>query len=78
MPVIHSGKKTYSTKEACEQIGRSKNAILAWIKKKEITDVKNDTRGYRSWTEEDIRRFCKHRDLVRNREDDRRKNWRKL
>lgn len=67
MPIDFGGRKVYKTIEACERIGRCKNAVLQWIAKKEIEDVERDERGNRIWTDEDIGKFRKHRDHIKER-----------
>lgn len=63
MPLGRVGQtEFFYTAEAVEQIGRSKSAILRWIREGRndsngIKDVQRDYRGYRIWTKEDIERF---------------------
>jgi len=47
----------YTTKEACEKIGRSKDSVLRWIRSGRIKDVARDRNNHRVWTEGDIKRF---------------------
>jgi hypothetical protein len=65
MPIEHSGKRFYTTLEACERIGRCKNAILRWIKLNQIEDVTHSENGHRVWTDEDIERYRKHREFIK-------------
>jgi pyrimidine deaminase RibD-like protein len=65
MPIDHSGKRFYTTMEACERIGRCKNAVLRWIMLGQIANVKQSENGHRVWTDEDIERYRKHRDSIK-------------
>jgi len=73
MPTVISNVKLYTTKEACAQIGRSKDAVLRWIRLRLIEDVKRDNKNNRIWTDEDIRRFI----LLRNEMNNKKLNMRK-
>lgn len=65
MPLGRVGQtELFSTAEAAEQIGRSKETILRWIREGRkdpngIKDVQRDYKGSRVWTKEDIERFRK-------------------
>jgi hypothetical protein len=48
----------YTTKEALILIGRSKTAVLGWIKQGLIADVHKNQIKHRVWLEEDIKRFA--------------------
>lgn len=50
-------KPTYLIKEACERIGRSRDAIIGYIRKGITPDVERNYRGDRVFTDEDIDRF---------------------
>lgn len=65
MPTVFFGKTFYSTKEACQRIERCKNTVLNWIYTELEPDVKINERGNREWTDEDIQRFIKRRELVK-------------
>lgn len=58
MPIGKVGITTlYSTAEACKLIGRSKSAVLRWIKEGLEPDVGRDDKHNRIWTDGDIKRF---------------------
>ena len=46
----------YSTNEAAQQLGVSKNTLLRWLDEGLIDDVQRDWRGWRVWTQQDIDR----------------------
>jgi len=48
---------TYSTNEAAERSGISKNTLLRWIAEGRVPDARRDWRGWRVWSEEDILRL---------------------
>ena len=56
--MVNGAFRLYTTKEASDQIGRSKATLLRWIAKGSIEDVKQrDDNNYRIWTESDVKRF---------------------
>ncbi len=57
MPPNPKVKITFPTKEALDQIGRSKAAVFGWIRKKLIDDVGRNRKNERVWTMDDIARF---------------------
>ncbi len=58
MPIMYSGEKYYRTAEVCKMAGVSKNTLLRWIREKTFADVKSrDRRGWRLFTEDDLRRL---------------------
>jgi DNA-binding transcriptional MerR regulator len=46
----------YSTIEAAQSIGVSKNTLLRWLDEGLIEDVERDWRGWRVWLRQDIER----------------------
>lgn len=55
----------YTTKEASQQIGRSKATILRWISNKLISDVEHrDDNDYRIWSDTDIKRFIEFKNAL--------------
>lgn len=64
MPIYISNKKFYSTSEAAESIGRSRDTLLRWIRNNLVKDVKKDRKGNRIWTDEDIENIRKIRDEI--------------
>jgi DNA-binding transcriptional MerR regulator len=57
MPITDNGKPTYLIREACERIGRSRDAVMNYIRKGLTPDVGRNYRGDRVFTDEDIERF---------------------
>lgn len=49
--------QTYSTVQAAQALGVSKNTLLRWIAEKKVQDVKRDRNGWRVFTESDIARI---------------------
>jgi excisionase family DNA binding protein len=47
----------YRTDEAARRIGCSKSTLLRWFREGRVADVARDRRGWRVFTEEDIRRI---------------------
>ena len=64
MPITVSNVVFYSTKEAAEQVGRSRDTVLRWLRMGQMPDVKKDGKGNRLWTEEDIEQLRKVRDMM--------------
>lgn len=59
MPIKISGKTYFRTAEAAEMIGVSKPTLLRWIKDRKISDVKRDRRGWRIFSQGDVKRIRK-------------------
>jgi predicted site-specific integrase-resolvase len=58
VPITIGGKRYYRTEEALKRIGISRATWFRWIKHKKIQDVKHkDVRGWRLFSEQDIRRI---------------------
>jgi len=51
-----SPTRRYTTKEAAQQVGVSKDTILSWLAKGRIPEPQRDWRNWRVWTDADIRR----------------------
>ena len=47
----------FSTIEAAQFVGVSKNTLLRWLDEGLIDDVKRDWRGWRVWMQQDIERI---------------------
>ena len=47
--------RRFTTKQAAEQVGVSKDTLLDWLYKRRIPEPPRDWRGWRVWTEEHIR-----------------------
>ena len=50
-----SPKRRFTTKQAAEQVGVSKDTLLDWLYKSRIPEPPRDWRGWRVWGEEHIR-----------------------
>jgi len=57
-------RKTYTTRQAAEMIGVSKNTLLNWFKQGKIPEVSRDYNGWRIFTDEDIARIRGYRDQI--------------
>ena len=65
MPVEIAGTRYYRTNEALQMIGISKATWFRWLKDKKIHDVRHkDVRGWRLYTEEDIKRIRSYANTV--------------
>ena len=66
MPVKIEGKQFYRTNEALDRIGISKSTWFRWLKERKIDDVGHkDLRGWRLFTESDIRRIRKYANTIK-------------
>lgn len=50
-------KRFYQTNEAARLIGVSRPTLLRWFREKRVVDVERDRRGWRRFSDEDIRRL---------------------
>lgn len=57
----------YTTAEAAELVGVSKNTLLRWISEGRLRDVQRDWRNWRVWSEADIARARELRDRLHER-----------
>jgi len=65
LPIIIDGKKYYRTNEACKKAGISRATFFRWLNNGIIQDVSyRDRRGWRLFTEEDIKRLKKEADKI--------------
>jgi len=48
----------YSTKQAAQQIGVSKETLLRWLRDRLVKEPPRDRRGWRVWTQQDIERVA--------------------
>jgi excisionase family DNA binding protein len=64
MPIRVSNQVFYTTGEAAEQIGRSRDTVLRWIRSGEMRDVEKDGKANRLWTDTDIEELKKVRDIM--------------
>jgi len=66
MPTLIKGKKYYRTAEACAIAGISRSTFFRWLKQGSFRDVSNfDRRGWRLFTEADLRRLKAEASQVR-------------
>lgn len=65
MPVEIEGKRFYRTNEALKIIGISKATWFRWLKEKKVEDVAHkDIRGWRLFTEEEVKRIRKYANTI--------------
>ena len=50
-----NGQVYYETAEVCRQVGISRPTLSRWLKRKIITRLHRDRRGWRLFTEDDLR-----------------------
>jgi excisionase family DNA binding protein len=50
-------QKPYGTAQAAKRVGVSKPTLLRWIAERKIADVARDHRGWRVFTNEDVKRI---------------------
>jgi len=63
--VVIRGKKYYTTHEACKKARISRATFFRWLKKGIISDVAHkDRRGWRLFTDDDIKRLKKEADSI--------------
>ncbi len=66
MPTEIDGKTFYRTQEACEKAGVSRATLFRWLRTGVILDVEHkDRRGWRLFSEKDIKRLRKEAKAVR-------------
>ena len=66
MSVMIRGQTYYRTAEACQMIGVSKSTLLKWLAKGSFDDASyRDMRGWRLFTEADVKRIEKVVNKVR-------------
>ena len=65
MPLIINGRTYYRTAEVCRKLNMDRSTILRWFKVGTTEDVSNrDWRGWRLFTNSDIKRIKSKRDCV--------------
>jgi DNA-binding transcriptional MerR regulator len=65
MPIIIKGKTYYRTSEACIIAGIGRSTLLRWIRKNSQHDASHrDKRGWRLFTEDDVRRIEKEANRI--------------
>jgi hypothetical protein len=53
---MKSQPRYYTTQQVANKIGVHKSSLLEWIEKGYLPDPQRDLRGWRAWTEEDLKR----------------------
>ena len=57
--------RIYTTKEVLEKIGISRSTLYNWLNRGKVPDVSRDRNNYRIFTERDIKRLLKYKNLVK-------------
>ena len=57
MPVEIDGHIYYRTSEACGKIGISRATLFRWLKEGILQEMHRDRRGWRMFTEEDLKKI---------------------
>jgi excisionase family DNA binding protein len=50
-------RETFSTNEAAQRIGVSRQTLLRWFRERKVADVRRDRRNWRVFSEDDIERI---------------------
>lgn len=66
MAIDVSNVRFYSTREAAELIGRSRDTVLRWIRLGVMQDVSRDNCNNRLWAEDDIKELVRIRNIQTN------------
>jgi predicted site-specific integrase-resolvase len=65
MPLIMNGNTYYRTAEVCRMIKISKATLFRWCKDGVFEDARyRDRRGWRLFTEEEVRKFSSEANLI--------------
>ena len=65
MPTVINSQTYYRTLEACQRAGISKATLFRWLREGILEDVTHkDRRGWRLFTEDDIKRIKTEADRV--------------
>jgi excisionase family DNA binding protein len=65
MPTVINSQTYYRTSEACQRAGISKATLFRWLKEGVLEDVaRKDRRGWRLFTEDDVKRIKTEADRV--------------
>lgn len=65
MSLLLNGKRYYRTAEACQKAGISRSTFFRWLREGSFQDVATfDRRGWRLFTEKDLRRLKKEANRV--------------
>jgi DNA-binding transcriptional MerR regulator len=57
MPKEINGQVYYETSEVCQRAGISRPTLFRWLKNRLLTKLHRDRRGWRLFTEEDLRKI---------------------
>ena len=57
MPIEMHGKSYWLASEVCEQVGISRPTLHRWLKRGILTKLRRDRKGWRMFTEEDLRKI---------------------
>jgi DNA-binding transcriptional MerR regulator len=57
MPREINGRVYYETSEVCQRAGISRPTLFRWLKNRLLTKLHRDRRGWRLFTEEDLRKI---------------------
>ncbi|MFC1931564.1 MerR family transcriptional regulator [Chloroflexota bacterium] len=65
MPILMNGKRYYRTTEACKIAGISRSTFFRWLRVGSFQDVTTfDRRGWRLFTQNDLRRLKKEANRI--------------
>jgi len=57
MPREIDGQRYYSATEVCREVTISRPTLFRWLKRGLLTKIRRDRRGWRIFTEEDLKRI---------------------
>ena len=57
MPRKVNGKSYWSASEVCQEVAISRPTLYRWLKRGLLTKLHRDRRGWRMFTEEDLRKI---------------------
>jgi DNA (cytosine-5)-methyltransferase 1 len=58
-------QRLYTTKEVVRKVGVSRATLYNWFRNKKVRDVARDRNNFRIFTEADIRRIAKYKNIIR-------------
>ena len=64
MPREMNGKRYWSASEVCREVAISRPTLYRWIKRGILTKLHRDRKGWRMFTEEDLRKIRSEADKV--------------
>jgi len=59
MPIVINGQKYYRTSEVCNAVGISRATLFRWLKEGLLEMSRRDRRGWRLYSDDDIKRLKK-------------------